>query len=231
MLRLDALSAEPVLDYVAAPSLDAATQRIVDVIWEREQRQRPAMFDGQVFSLIAQEGHILRGCLVSYRRFIAQRRDPTLFPLLRVRPLAVSGLLNCRDGLVFGQRATATTQDGGRWELAPSGGIDANTPTPRDALMQELAEELGCPAASVTAATAFALVEDDATHTVDIGYALETNLSGAELRGCYLQTASAEYDAVAIVSRDALSTFLAAHDVIEVSHALLKERGIYVAKT
>jgi hypothetical protein len=92
--------------------------------------------------------------------------------------------------------------------------------------LAELHEELGCPADAITTATAFALVEDENVHTIDIAYAIETAHSAVELRQLYRQHGSGEYTSIEIVPRDALAAFLAAHDVIEVSHALLKLRGL-----
>ncbi|HVA15492.1 MAG TPA: NUDIX domain-containing protein [Stellaceae bacterium] len=227
MLRVEALDGEPVIELLPAPALDSATQRTVDAIWEREQQSRArALFDGRLLSLIARDGRNLRGCLVDYRRFIAQRRAPALFPLLRVRPVAVSGLLMCGDSVVFGRRSAATTQDGGRWELVPSGGIGDSARDPRGQLLQELAEETGIPTAAVNEIVVFALIEDEGAHTTDIGYALRTALSAAEIARLHKEAASGEYDRIEIVAADALPGFVAAQDVIAVSRALLRERRL-----
>ncbi len=227
MLRIAALDGEPVIELRPAPALDSATQRTVDAIWEREQKSRArALFDGKLLSLIARDGAHLHGCLVDYRRFIAQRHTPALFPLLRVRPVAVSGLLMCRDGIAFGRRSAATTQDGGRWELVPSGGIDDSAGDAREQLLCELVEETGIPAASVEEIAAVALIEDESAHTIDIGYALRIALSATEIAHLHKGSASGEYDRIEIVAADALRRFLAAQDVIAVSRALLRERHL-----
>src|SRR3990167_3983338 len=134
----------------AQPALSASLENEIEHLWIAEQNRRgKAIFNGSIMSATNVSCSGIEGCIVEYRYLIAQKANPDLFDTLRVRPVAVSGLLECADGLVFGRRANAMTQDAGLWELVPSGGIDANhltLPARVDfssQLLQELHEELG----------------------------------------------------------------------------------------
>lgn len=221
-LQIFPLDHEPILELGAVTMLDEATKTLVDQAWDQEQkgRARP-LIDGKLFSFVAHMPPRMRGCIIPYRRFVAQNRNPELFPKLRVRPVAVSGLVMCEDGVVFGRRA-GTLVDAGCWELAPSGSIDNPRAGARAQLLKELTEETGIPAAAVNDIAPLAVIDDEGAHTVDIGYTLFVQLSALDIRR-YAQRASGEYDTLEVVPTDQLERFLAAHDVIEVSRALLKQ--------
>ena len=115
-----------------------------------------------------------------YRHFIAQLREPGLFGELQLRTLAVSGLVRSRHELLLGRRSAQATQDAGRWELVPSGGLSPvaggsnleGTAMVFEQCYVELEEETGIPRSSVESAQAFALVEDPEAHVIDIGVEL-----------------------------------------------------------
>ena len=227
MLRLHPLGDDVSLEIVPAPPIDTTTNDLIHALWAREQagRTKP-MFDGKLFSLIERNGSILRGCFVNYSAFVAQRVQPALRDVLGIRMLAVSGLLRCPDGIVFGQRANHVLQDPEHWELVPSGGIDGTPLDPRTKLLEELAEETGCPASAITRNRVFALAEDDEAGAFEICIELETGLSGSELTRLHAATGQIEYTALAIVPPAALSVFSATHQVVELSRALMANRGL-----
>ncbi len=227
MLSVVPLDGDVVLEARPSPALAPATLKIIRGIWDREQgkRARP-LYDGKLFSLEQREGRRLQGCLVDYSWFIAQRAEPALYAELRLRPVAVSGLLISPDGIVFGKRARDTTQDPGRWEAVPSGGIDGGTLDPYAKLLEELEEETGCPGSSVARRRTLGVIEDGDRHSVEIGIALETALGATELRRLHDRSDHREYEALEIVPAPELRGFIAERQPIEVSQALLKLRGL-----
>ena len=215
--------------------LNAALERRVEALWRQEQASRTTpLFNGELLSIVSLAPAGIEARVTEYRRFIAQRRDPSLFAELGVRPLAVSGLTRCRDGIVFGRRSMTSTQDAGRWELVPSGGIDARAVRPGgsvdvvDQLLNELREETGCSAAAVTSAEPFLLVEDADLGVVDIGIDLVLDLDATSMLASHRIGASKEYDLLRIVPLSELARFIseAQPPIVEVSLTLLQARGL-----
>ena len=235
MLRLDALSPVLVIESLQERSVaPAEVQSQVDMIWLSEQTRRSQpMHDGGLFSLETRAEACWTGAFVPYRWFVAQLRAPELFEVLRVRPVAVSGVLSGPDGVVFGRRSAGGAQFPGWWELAPSGGLDRacrradGTIDYIGKVVEELVEETGCPAARLTRIRPFAAVEDTTTRSVDIGVELSTDLTRAELERHAQANASGEYDTIEIVPREDIADFVrrCEGEVVEVSCALLVELG------
>src|SRR6185436_11596806 len=90
-----------------------------------------------------------------YRSFLAQLREPSLYPALQVRTLAVSALVAVGTKVALGKRALHVTQDPGKWELVPSGGITPDAlrvggeRAAHEQVLLELEEELGLPRSAV----------------------------------------------------------------------------------
>ena len=206
----------------------------IEAVWEEELRRRPAgLHNGSVLSLLRQEGLVLWASVVEYKHALAQLRRPELYSALRIRPLAVSGLTWVGGALVFGRRAEFVSQEPGYWELVPSGGIDVvSSPVDEvdylDQLRIELREELGITRADTTQLTPFCLVDDPATHVVDIGVEVILSCSPGDLLGSHRATASAEYDELQTVPSADLERFLDQHrgGVVAASRALLAARGL-----
>jgi len=206
---------------------------IIEQIWAAEQARRSGrLHNGSMLSFVRHDAGCLYARRTDYQHFIAQRREPRLFAELQLRTLAVSGLARSRHGVLFGQRSGQVTQDAGRWELVPSGGLSpsaSGSDLEGDAMVfeqcyAELEEETGIPRSSVESAQAFALVEDLEAHVVDIG--VELSMRDFVATG----EASTEYDRLQTVSIDAIPDFCRDHDVIPVSHALLENRGLLPAR-
>jgi hypothetical protein len=204
----------------------------VEEIWASElQRGGESLSNGRLFSIEAAEpsGRI-SGWLAEYKLFIAQRRDPNLFDMLRVQPLAITGLLCCSDGIVFGRRSGHVEQDAGLWELVPSGGIDGSTAEPNgsislsDQALTELSEEIGIPADVMTRRPApFAIVYDDESHVSDVGILLRTDFSKAQVMSTFEKLPKKEYVELEVVPRDQISEFVTrcGIELAPVSKALL----------
>jgi hypothetical protein len=194
--------------------LPESIDREVEELWQNEQKIRgPAVFNGSLLSAIEASSERILGRVVEYRLLIAQRARPELFEVLQVRPVAVSGLLECPDGIVFGRRAVTVTQDPGLWELVPSGGLDASRFTAGEInycsqILEELSEELGVGLESISRVVPFCLVEDLESHVLDIGIGMMSPLAAAALVGNQQAAGSKEYEEVRVVSRADLAEFI-----------------------
>lgn len=194
------LTVTPVVDGISvaiandvAP-LEKDLQTRVDTYWDEAMAsgKHAHLFDGKVLSVDefveTEEGHMtLTGHWVGYRQFFAQQQHPDLFDNLQVRPLGVTALLTCQDGIVIGRRGWNVTQDKHTWELAPSGSVDpvavkvgngkdSHTIDLEQAVLTELREELGLAVGElIYPPHPFAVVEDHTSHVIDIGLALMGN--------------------------------------------------------
>jgi len=202
MLTARAITALDVRLSLSPPSLSSSTRDRVEGIWAAEKQRRGAnLFNGRLFSVSAHDwaGRIT-GWLAEYKWFIAQRREPSLFDLLRVQPLAVTGLLHCKDGIVFGRRADHVEQDAGWWELVPSGGIDGSTANGdgsislSDQVLAELEEEIGVSADMLSfEPRAFAMVHDEENHVLDVGILLRTDVTMETVISKFMSLPNREY--------------------------------------
>lgn len=191
------------------PSPDAGSLERVEVIWQAERTRRgDALFDGGLVSIAGPIGPVMAGWLAPYRWFLAQRRDPTLAAVLEVRPLAVTGILSLAAGVAIGRRAGHLEQDAGLWELVPSGGVDAQAITPGgmvdpgEALLRELAEEIGIDRHALSAPPrAQMLVEDPVSQVIDVAMALALPPPWTAERVIAVQAASAgrEHETLRII--------------------------------
>ena len=219
------------------PTLSAELENEVERLWLAEQNRRgKAIFNGRIMSASTVSSDGIHGYIVEYRHLIAQRARPELFKDLQVRPVAVSGLFECADGIVFGRRAGTMTQDAGLWELVPSGGIDTSkinddiikqSTVNVDFLYQiltELHQEIGIKSSFVSSVKPFCLVDDTDSRVLDIGIAIESPLSYDEILTIHRNTATKEYDKLRLVPRSEINQFIQdkASQLVGVSMALLQ---------
>ncbi|MFZ2869507.1 hypothetical protein [Zavarzinia sp.] len=192
----------------------------VAALWRAEKAKRgDALFDGRLFSISRLAPPLVTGWLAPYSWYVAQRLDPALRAGLGLRPLGVTGIMICDEGIVFGRRASTVTTDHDLWELAPSGGVDGEFLTPDGdidlaaQILNELTEETGLPTALVTAPPRpVALVEDGASLVTDIGLQLRLGCGAAAVRAAFAALASQEYTELAVVAPADLDAFMAAAD-------------------
>jgi hypothetical protein len=206
------ITAEP-----GRPSLDADVEASVQALWETELAQRGnALFNGKLFSIDKLGSDRIIGTFVEYRWFVAQHRRPALFKDLGVRPLAVSGMIESVDGLIFGKRNQSLATEGGKWELAPSGGLDIDACLHGCSVdymaqfFQELEDEVGILPTQLSGAAPFVLIEDPATHVFDLGISAQTALSAAQIKLVFDQTAR-EYSELKFVEKSQLAIFQEQH--------------------
>jgi hypothetical protein len=193
------------------PSLDADVEASVQALWETElAHQDSALFNGKLFSINKLGSDHIIGTFVEYRWFIAQRRRPELFKDLGVRPLAISGMIESVDGLIFGKRNQGLATAGGKWELAPSGGLDIDTclhGCSVDYMAQffrELEEEIGILPTQLSGAAPFVLIEDPATHVFDLGISAQTALAAPQIKLVFNQVAR-EYSELQFIKKSQLA--------------------------
>lgn len=236
MIVTRAVAADLKVRLSAAPPAPSPTAlERVSAIWESERAKGgEALFNGNLFSIDEMGATEITGWLAEYRWFLAQRRDPTLRPELRVNPLAVTGILCCTEGVVFGRRAQDVEMDAGLWELVPSGGIDGSFISPsgeidlQGHLLAELREEIGIlPKEISRPPTPIAEIEDRTSHVTDIGLILEASLSAQQITDRFSQLENREYLETKVVPFDELSQYVKGRSdtLATVSRALIAEAG------
>jgi len=163
--------------------LSTAIEKEIARIWDAEKQASGArLFNGLLFSVEQLSAETVTGDLIEYRIYLAQLRRPELFSELRVQPLAVTGLLQNREGIFFGLRNPGLAQQQDCWELIPAGGIDASTLTndsrvqPHEQLLVELEEEVGLERAEVGSPRLVCFSEDLDLHIFELVWELETTL-------------------------------------------------------
>lgn len=104
------------------------------MLWDRVQDDRAragrrALFNGPVFSADTITPDRITGHWTEYRRVLAQMQHCALFDTLRIRSLAVTGLLQCADGLILGRRETDSVYQAGIWQSPPAGSVERRAST------------------------------------------------------------------------------------------------------
>jgi hypothetical protein len=128
--------------------------------------------------------------------------------------------------VVLGRRAANVLHYPERWELVPSGGVEAKRLAPdgtldvEGQLLDELAEELGVPRAAVKCLTFLGLVEDIDLRVVDLAYCID--LDAAEAGAPPLRLARDEYDEVRILPLADVDRWMAALDVVPTAAGILR---------
>jgi hypothetical protein len=221
------------------PALDAKLNATVERIW-RKAVQRVAeggggaLFNGEVFSADRITPTEITGHVTEYRRAVAQMERPALFAALGLRPLAVCGVLRCANGVVFGQRHPAAIYQPGMWQLPPAGSVDSSVVMPdgtvelRGEIEIELAEEVGLMPNQVDPPRPLCVVEHPGSHVCDVGIALTTKLTGAQVRRAHQRYGNAEYAALAIVACSKLADFVdrAGDLLVPPAHEFLRRAGL-----
>lgn len=207
------------------PGLTAAMESRVSELWDcANDRRGGALFNGRLLSISAMNeppgAGTVWGRFTEYRRFMAQLEDPSLYGELQVNPLAVTGLIDCADGILIGKRGEVT-EDAEYWEVLPSGGVsescvsDSGEVDMACQLRREFEEEVGkgLPA-FVNVAPAFWMFQES-THVVDIVLRATVKSTLAEVLQRFKANENREYEAV-----DAIS-------LLSVADKLKNERHIF----
>ena len=165
---------------------------------------------------------------------MAQLADPSLKPYLRVRSLAVCGLVIAQGRVLFGRRHPGLALEGGLWELTPSGTIHG---THREAdgsvsyrlqFLEELREELGLTLQDSQPVVPFALVEDTVLSNWDLGLALRIESDPEGIVAGHSFGPDDEYTELALVPEAQVAAFVRARrgEMVGVSRQLLWAYGL-----
>jgi hypothetical protein len=193
------------------PSLDAEVERL----WAAAQRRLSGrLFNGRVFSADVITPGLVCGHWTEFRRIVAQMDFHELFPVLGLRSLAVGGVVMCPEGVVFGRRPADAVYQAGEWQLPPAGSVDASAGGPegsvdvRRQFFSELREELGLERDAVGEPRLLCLVEHPGSRVLDLGVAVRTELSAAQIRAAHAARGNGEYGTLEVVPIAELPAFL-----------------------
>ena len=193
----------------------AALEPAIEACWAAAQaRAGGRLFNGRVFSVAEIQPRRIAGHFVDYRLVVAAYADPGLAAALRIRPLAVCGVLRMPEGILFGRRQLGATYEAGLWQTPPAGSVDAGALRNGrlDAAAQirtELAEEIGLPWERITGCRAITVVKHAATGVHDLAFLLETEAGFAEVAARHAATGCTEYTELRAVAEAALPGFIA----------------------
>jgi 8-oxo-dGTP pyrophosphatase MutT (NUDIX family) len=189
---------------------DAIKARVSDIWAEEKKRRGDQLTNGRIYCLAEHRVDFLLIRPSEYRYVLARRRAPDLIKDgLSIRPLAVTGILLCTDGLVFGRRGDKVAADAGLWEPAPAGGL--SRPDPRAQVLEELEEELGLGQSRIVLCEACGLVEDAPSGVFDVIFRLHTEATAQDVQAGYKTLGSNEYAELAIIRSEDVPAFLRAH--------------------
>ena len=205
------------------PPLPQALDAEVSRLWDATQiRMAGRLFNGRVFSADRIAPDVIEGHWTEFRRIVARMDRPDLMADQPVRPLAAGGVISGGTGehsfVVFGRRPAGAVYQAGEWQLPPAGSIDSGAAVPgSDAvdwlgqLHTELEEELGLPASTVHSPRALCIVEHPGSGVLDLGIAVHTGLSPAQIHAAHAAGGNGEYDPLELVPVAGLPAFLARH--------------------
>jgi len=197
------------------PALDAA----VEALWRAAFARVAAggageLFNGRVFSADVITPTTITGHLTEFRRIVAQMEHPDMFDALRVRPLAVCGVLYGPDGVVFGRRHAGAVYQADMWQLPPAGSVDSHAVDadgvvlPGRQVLNELREEVGLLPGDVEAPVPLCVVEHPGSHVSDLGMGLRCRFDGAAICEAHARHGNGEYPTLRIVPLAELAAFV-----------------------
>ena len=187
----------------------------VQTIWDEEiQRRSTTLFNGEIVSVMSVNETNIVGRRAEYRWLLAQSHDHAFFRWFQVRPLAVTGVLTCPEGIVIGRRSASVFQFPGLWELAPSGSVDVvmrgsdHNIDLLSQLMRELSEEIGLDGGAVTQIEPLAIACDVDSQVFDVCFVLNTATSWARISELFAANANTEYEHLDILPVEQIAAFL-----------------------
>lgn len=241
MIKVAPFSAEATIIRTSpppAPSPEVLAR--IDQLWADEQESRGAAIEnGRILSLFKTDSAKLQVWETQYKWWIAQRRDPSLFSEIRIRPLAVTAFTHLGNAIVVARRSHELTQDAGLWEIPPSGSVDADRALKNGTidivaqLHSELSTELNIGPSLVLALRPFALMEDTVDNVVDIVFDVCLAPHREEVESLFEVRASTEYTEIGIWPFSNLRDHLARErqQMSPSAVAILIHRGLIPSET
>lgn len=209
------------------PAHDSAIQDEIERIWADACRAIPSLFNGCVFSATRITSGCIDGYWTEYKSVLAQMKKPELSPILRLQPLAVIGLLETPEGFVLGRRHPSSLYQGNFWQSPPAGSIEKRGTTHhvdlKEQLLAEAEEELGLTADLLEIGAPRLVARHPGTRILDIGMPLKTHCSFQQVKACWHASTNREYDQLALVPHKHRAEWLAHHDILPTSRALLEQ--------
>ena len=188
---------------------------IIEKAWLTEQKRlKNKLFNGQIVSFNSIKRNTIYANYRSYKLLVAQNLHPELFSEINLQPLAFSGILECLDGFIIGRRNQYQTQDAGKWELVPSGGIekvfdDKHLHTSlRKQVEIEIKEELGINPSKISDLEIICGIYDGSSRVVDIGVRIIIDKTFNEIFKCFNSLTYKEYDVISYVHKKNLKKIL-----------------------
>lgn len=204
------------------PCLDAETEHRIEAIWQSARLRHPDLYNGRVFCLSSMSETQLSGFWCEYRWVLARMKSEPPDILQGLRPLAVTAVLLCRDGVVLGRRSRESLYLPGYWQGVPAGSVESRDGGEavdlRAQLLEELTEEVGLASAVETEGPLLAC-EHARTGIVDLGFLIRSALDFASVEKAWAETANREYDRLTCIAYRDLPDFSDA--VLPTTRALL----------
>ena len=202
----------------SAPLAPALSKRVAAIFKNTNNKRRkqnlPNLTDGPMFTAVQVSPQKIVCEITEYSRFIAQMRYPELFPVLKVRPVAISGAISTAAGWLLAKRAKHLTQYAGHWEFAPAGGLKTSSLEPDGriniikALFNELSAETGLQPDVVKAVKPFCISDDDKHHVIDITCIVESGVGVATIKNVWDMHKKPEHDDVCFIKTSDLADFV-----------------------
>ena len=212
-----------------------AVKKRVEDIWQKLKKEKGEhLFNGKILSCIElkEKKHEMLAAFVEYKLFIAQSIDPSLAPLLKIDPVAVTGITCREDKILLGKRGDFVSQSPGAYEFVPSGGVDPSCigenemskGTTVDFLQQlvaELGEETGIPKRRIKSLHPFGLIRDSSASFLDICIKIELRKEAA----LFEANSSEEYSEMHWLSKGRAQEFLTSgrYQVVPSSLMIIKQ--------
>lgn len=206
MARVYTLSADFAVECGPRPAFDPDITDAVDALWNRQCQCRPGLFNSAAYSLVECRPDGILLAPVEYKQVLAHQLDGSLREAMGLRPLGITGLTTCEDGLLVGRRGSDVSGDAERWELVPAGSLDR--PSPRDVLRAELREEVGLGADSVASLSVLGIVEDSRSGVCDIVFDLRLRAGEPEIQRAFDSLPRTEHSVLRVVPVGDVATFL-----------------------
>ncbi len=192
---------------------DPATLATVDRIWKAATDANPALFDGRIFSADRITADRIVGHWTEYRFAFARLHGLLGTDTLRVRGLAVNGVIRCADGFVVARRSKRAVYQASLWQCAPAGSVERRGQDDRVDLAgqvaAELEEELGLRVDQCAVGSPLAAVAHPSSGVVDVGIPIETTLGFAAIRERHRSFGNEEYEALALIGDMEVDAWLA----------------------